>query len=380
MNYNVLIKVTVRENESILGFLFSIPKLLHNVSRCRILFSADYEDSIMLDENNLSFLSPLIKSDLLTIIYGEKKSSKSDAINRDLDLADNWDIVISITNNINKIKESFERDLLIKYLKDFPDLSGQKKYSLGDGSVLVTGKEFYKKEGFVYDSNRKNNLIVNYYNDKREDRNNELQYCFTKNLENNDIDNIVVICSEEDYSILIQRGGLNTNFLSLHHKIIPVITEKRPTYNDYFAITKNLFNGENNINIISNLDIIIPSETLKLIGNYINNKTCLALSRWDIQNLEKNISTHFDRDDSQDTWIFLGSVNNINLADFTLGKAGCDNKIAYLLGENGYYVINPSKTLKTHHLHLTNVRNYLNVVGEATERIPPPYKLIENTA
>jgi hypothetical protein len=106
----------------------------------------------------------------------------------------------------------------------------------------------------------------------------------------------------------------------------------------------------------------------------------LALSRWEIQNLEKNISTHFDRDDSQDTWIFLGSVNNINLADFTLGVCGCDNKIAYLLGENGYYVINPSKTLKTYHLHLTNVRNYLNVVGEATERIPPHYKLIETTA
>lgn len=373
MNYNVLIKVNVRENDSILGFLLSIPKLLHNVGRCRILFSADYEDSIMLDENNLSLLNPLIKSDLLTIVYGEKKSSKLDAINRDLDLVDNWDIVISITNNINKIKESFERDLLIKYLKDFPDLSGQNRYSLGDSSVLVSGKEFYKKEGFISDSSRSNNLILNYYVDKRADRNAELQTCFMRNLNNPDIHNIVVVSNESDYLSLVDK-------CENKHKIIPIITESRPTFNDYFGITRTLFNGEDNINIISNLDIIIPSETLKLVGNYINNNTCLALSRWDIQDLDKNISSLFDRADSQDTWIFLGSVKNIGMADFTLGKAGCDNKIAYLLSENGYYVINPSKTLKTYHLHLTNVRNYLNVVGEAIERVPPPYKLIETTA
>ena len=128
----------------------------------------------------------------------------------------------------------------------------------------------------------------------------------------------------------------------------------------------------NNINIISNLDIIIPQETLysevsKTINDYIDSKTCLALSRWDIQ--ENNTYVHFDRSDSQDTWIFIGGVPNINGADFTLGKCGCDNKILYLLDESGYFLINPSKTLKTYHLHLTNIRNYGNV-------IPPPYNLL----
>ena len=212
------------------------------------------------------------------------------------------------------------------------------------------------------------NLILNYYKDKVEDRNLELLTCFVKNLNNDYINNIVVISTESDYSSLIDYLVDNKN------KIIPILTEVRPTYNDYFSITRNFFNDDNNINIISNLDIIIPQETLysevsKTINDYIDSKTCLALSRWDIQ--ENNTYVHFDRSDSQDTWIFIGGVPNINGADFTLGKCGCDNKILYLLDESGYFLINPSKTLKTYHLHLTNIRNYA-----LTDRIPLPYKLL----
>ena len=216
------------------------------------------------------------------------------------------------------------------------------------------------------------NLILNYYKDKVEDRNLELLTCFVKNLNNDYINNIVVISTESDYSSLIDYLVDNKN------KIIPILTEVRPTYNDYFSITRNFFNDDNNINIISNLDIIIPQETLysevsKTINDYIDSKTCLALSRWDIQ--ENNTYVHFDRSDSQDTWIFIGGVPNINGADFTLGKCGCDNKILYLLDESGYFLINPSKTLKTYHLHLTNIRNYA-----LTDRIPLPYKLLLPTS
>ena len=212
------------------------------------------------------------------------------------------------------------------------------------------------------------NLILNYYKDKVEDRNLELLTCFVKNLNNDYINNIVVISTESDYSSLIDYLVDNKN------KIIPILTEVRPTYNDYFSITRDFFNDDGNINIISNLDIIIPQETLysevsKTINDYIDSKTCLALSRWDIQ--ENNTYVHFDTCDSQDTWIFIGGVPNINGADFTLGKCGCDNKILYLLDESGYFLINPSKTLKTYHLHLTNIRNYA-----LTDRIPLPYKLL----
>jgi hypothetical protein len=87
----------------------------------------------------------------------------------------------------------------------------------------------------------------------------------------------------------------------------------------------------------------------------------------------------FDRADSQDTWIFKGGVNQVSGADFTMGIAGCDNAIAHLLEQHGYNVINPSRTIKTYHLHLTNIRNYTDISGNAIQRIQPPYKLINPT-
>ena len=54
-------------------------------------------------------------------------------------------------------------------------------------------------------TNRKNNLILNYYKDEVEDRNLELLTCFVKNLNNDYIHNIVVISNENDYY------SLNTN-------------------------------------------------------------------------------------------------------------------------------------------------------------------------
>lgn len=223
----------------------------------------------------------------------------------------------------------------------------------------------------------KYNLFVNYYVDKNSDRSSELNFCIVENIKNENINKIVVICTESDYEKL-------KTFCPelLLHKIIPVITDVRPTFNDYFYLISKLFTGQDNVNIISNLDIIISSQAIMCCLAYMtNNKTCLALSRWDVNDASdyKNKSILFDRPDSQDTWVFIGGVPQISGASYGLGIAGCDNGIAYLLEQNGYIVLNPSKTVKTYHLHVTNIRNYTNVVGQVIERIPPPYKLINPT-
>lgn len=53
----------------------------------------------------------------------------------------------------------------------------------------------------------------------------------------------------------------------------------------------------------------------------------------------------------------------------------CDNRIAHELEQMGYTIKNPSKTIQTVHVHLSNVRNYLQD-DKPKEIIPPPYKLI----
>jgi hypothetical protein len=215
------------------------------------------------------------------------------------------------------------------------------------------------------------NLFVNYYLDKNPTRQQELDFCIGENLKNESISFVVVVATAEDYIKFWD------NFCDYESKIMSVISADRPTYNHFFQLTRKIFGDTDNINIISNSDMIIPQECIELLPLYISNQaTCLALSRWDavqMKNYRLNAAL-FDRADSQDTWIFKGGVPNINGADFTMGIAGCDNSIAYLLSAVGYNVVNPAQTLKTYHIHLSNIRNYIS--GEVIDRVPPPYKLI----
>lgn len=247
------------------------------------------------------------------------------------------------------------------------------------------------------------NLFVNYYQDKNAERTAELNFCVVENLKNPYLDSLVVICNESDWKKLqelvdtyeqiankksVQIGGLIIKIDSLAKKMIPVITETRPTFNDYFRLINKTFPSEENINIISNLDIIIPQEAInnpygKSIKNYLTSKNkCLALCRWDVKQHDdyKAYSEFLNRWDSQDSWIFLGGVNEIDKADYGLGIAGIDNYIASLLESSGYEVLNPSLSIKTFHVHLTGIRNYTALVdGVDIFRLREPHKYLTPT-
>jgi hypothetical protein len=99
----------------------------------------------------------------------------------------------------------------------------------------------------------------------------------------------------------------------------------------------------------------------------------MALTRW-----ESEIELHKNAHGSQDVWIFKGSVNQMTGADITMGTAGCDNKIAWLIEKEGYKIINPSKTVKCIHVHKSDIRTY-NVI-EDRKKIKPPFKIIQSTS
>jgi hypothetical protein len=179
------------------------------------------------------------------------------------------------------------------------------------------------------------NLFINTYQDKNPERQKELIACFEKNAAFG-IFNIV------------QLNG-------------------RPTFKDFFNDV-NKITHPNDINIIANSDIYF----FELNYDYftaLDHDTCYALSRWDVQ--QDGSAVHYNNPGSQDTWIFRGAIKMVEGANFTQGVAGCDNKIAYLLQQAGYKVINPSLTIKTYHLHNSGSRNYLRN-GKPLYRLPHP--------
>jgi len=216
------------------------------------------------------------------------------------------------------------------------------------------------------------NLFINYYVDKNELRQDELEFCFSQNLANRTNTKIVAFTTKEDYEHLASKYSEHL------HRVHAIIQENRPTYNDIFQIMTKYFGTEDNINVITNSDIMVSTDAYTMANLYLTTvANCLALSRWDVIKRENYIdnSVMFGRADSQDTWIFKGGIRKIDGADFTMGIAGCDNSIAHLLHAAGCVLANPCSKLKTYHLHLTNIRNYIQ--GETIQRIPPPYYLVQ---
>jgi hypothetical protein len=222
------------------------------------------------------------------------------------------------------------------------------------------------------------NLFVNFYVDRSPERQAELLFCLAENLRNKEIDKVHVILDELHIphftDFLKQHNFWKNEYFMIKLQLIK--SDKRPSYNEYFQLTRT-YSIPDDINMIANTDIFFDTESLMTLRKWKwKPNTCFALCRWDLKNLDPKNAKFFDRPDSQDVWITKGGFKNIAGAEFTLGIAGCDNKIASLLSSY-YTVLNPSLDIKTYHLHLSDIRNYIN--RSHIERLPPPYLQIQPT-
>lgn len=198
-------------------------------------------------------------------------------------------------------------------------------------------------------------LVTTFYNERVKERMDELLHCIRINVGCSKIDKIV---------LLVEEG---TEKAINHPKIEWKFQERRPTYNDFFRVANDTNFG---IKIIANTDIYFDDYHLGLIEASLGDNQCYALSRWDVQLSGHHI--HHASPDSQDVWIFRGKIRNIN-GNFFIGKPACDNRIAHEIAEAGYEIINPSRTIKTFHYHITGIHNYKRVESEV---IPKPYKFL----
>lgn len=233
---------------------------------------------------------------------------------------------------------------------------------LKNSSKVILNQEIKEteKDRFAILFNSKVNLFTLWYDEQKQDRLVEYETCLQKNIDNDYIDKIYVIC-EKVYP---------KNQFSFNSKIEYIYTDNRLTYAEIFNII-NIKTCEFDINILSNTDIYFD-QTLKYVDSSLKKDYVYCLTRWNVQ--VNNESIFHNRKDSQDVWVFRGKIKENIYGDFTMGIAGCDNRIAYELKKVSYNLVNPSLSIKCHHLHLTGVRNYKE--GKVTKRISPPYEFL----
>ncbi len=183
-------------------------------------------------------------------------------------------------------------------------------------------------------------LLTEYFVSDNPDRQKEYTICLTKNIENELIDKIVLFNSDES----------EINISS--DKIVMVNLTERPTYKTMFDHCNENYSGQ--ICIISNADIIFD-DTLSNVNNENIKGKFLALSRWDIS--EDGKSRLYDWSYSQDCWMYL-SPYEFKDSNYTMGVPGCDNRIVFDASISGLKPHNPSKVIRTHHLHTSNHRTY----------------------
>jgi hypothetical protein len=206
-------------------------------------------------------------------------------------------------------------------------------------------------------------LFVNFYNDPNPARQREINECLSHNIASSLIDRIYLIVD-----------SLNIDFYNLDQseKVEKVVHFKRPTFSYLFELANTKITSDD-ITIISNIDIYFDEYNLSLIRHYLEPATCFALSRWE---REANGTINlFDREDSQDSWIFKGYIKYIGNCDFTLGKLGCDNAICQRIEAAGYIIQNPSRDIKSIHVHNTGIRSYTPL--DYSQMVEKPYKLIQ---
>lgn len=194
-------------------------------------------------------------------------------------------------------------------------------------------------------------LFINFFESSSTERHAENLLCLERNVALASID--VIHCVVDDMSHfqpLQERWG---------DKVVWHEHSGRPLFKDFFALFL-----EDTINVLANTDIeFTPS--LELVKSFPwTNRVMFAVTRADEEMLVNPTA-------SQDAWMCLGRpVLQPNFANFYLGKAGCDNALAWQFQASGYTVLNPCQSLVLIHHHQSNVRTYTRNPADV---VPPPY-------
>ncbi len=125
--------------------------LLSGNNEYLFLISCDFDDISM---NNQETIKKLSEIDNLKI-YFSKRTTKIDAINRDINKINfNWDVLISAADDMIPIVKDYDLKIQEEMEKYFPDLDGclwfYDGYRKDLNTQSIIGKKYYDSIGYIY--------------------------------------------------------------------------------------------------------------------------------------------------------------------------------------------------------------------------------------
>ena len=130
--------------------LDSIVNNLSNKEDYHILCTFDVDDNKYLDED---FINRVNSYENISYYFGIS-TSKIYAINRDISLAPQWDILVNMSDDFIFTQWGFDDLIRVAFQQNFPDLDGFIHAQDGNQPRLATmsilGKRYYDMDGYIY--------------------------------------------------------------------------------------------------------------------------------------------------------------------------------------------------------------------------------------
>lgn len=148
----ILIKYTSRSRP--LRFfegLKNITDMVNDKHNYAILCSLDEDDTTM---NTLGVQEEISRFPNTGFVYGTSKS-KIDAINRDIEKVNDWDILVCMSDDMRFQARGFDQLIREGFQHNCPDLDGFLHYpdSTAKGmlcTMSILGRKYYERDGYIY--------------------------------------------------------------------------------------------------------------------------------------------------------------------------------------------------------------------------------------
>jgi len=134
---------------------FSVLKMYYtmcdDLDNIKFLITLDTDDKVM---NHPSVIEMFKEYKNLSYVYGESKS-KTDAINRDMETENDWDIILLASDDmIPKIK-GYDTIIRNKMIENYPDTDGVLWFNDGHqgnklNTLCILGKKYYERFNYIY--------------------------------------------------------------------------------------------------------------------------------------------------------------------------------------------------------------------------------------
>jgi hypothetical protein len=246
----------------------------------------------------------------------------------------------------------------------YPHLGDAWDGTVADGAVMMAGLLRYRRLAGIWNERAtalklvqedkppaKLWWITQFFKHGKSDRASEIRKCLRENASSRLIDKILLL-------------NESPQTFTKSDKIQEEVIGHRLTYQDVFERIYDI--PDNTIVVFANADIFIDDNSFKELWHLNLEDKFLALLRYDLPTGGELADAKIfgPRADSQDTWIVRSDDikkrdrSTWEKMDFQFGKMGCDNALALEIMRAKFLVVNPAQTIKTYHVHGSEIRNY----------------------